>query len=134
MHDKKHKGDIAVAKVISALTSNGWVVGVLLTEHSRYDLLVEKGGECARLQVKHARLRDGAVCAGLVSAWNDKHGTHVRPRADGDYDMLAMYCPDTDKVYLLPAEGIGTGSIQLRVEPAKNRQQHKVRRAEQYVI
>ena len=49
MHELKVKGDIALAFTIARLTELGWNVGVLLTEHARYDLLAEKAGRTARV-------------------------------------------------------------------------------------
>jgi hypothetical protein len=49
--------------------------------------------------------------------------------------MFGVYCPQTNRVYLVPIEECSNyNECSLRVEPAKNNQQRKVRWAKQYEI
>jgi PD-(D/E)XK endonuclease len=50
-----------------------------------------------------------------------------------DVDYFAVYSPDTDKVYLVPAEGIGN-QCSLRLSPSKNKQEKHVRYAADYEL
>lgn len=52
----------------------------------------------------------------------------------GQVDYFAVYCPETDKVYLVPVEDVGTNEGSLRVEPTLNEQQKGVRWAVDYEI
>ena len=61
MHEKKTKGDLFVVPVIARLTELQWNVGILITEHAKYDLLAEKEGKMIRVQVKTGRIRNGSV-------------------------------------------------------------------------
>jgi hypothetical protein len=55
------------------------------------------------------------------SVWNDRHGTHHRPHQAGDYDAVAIYCPDTDECYYLRASELSPSGRTLRItSPANN--------------
>ncbi|HLL75733.1 MAG TPA: group I intron-associated PD-(D/E)XK endonuclease [Pyrinomonadaceae bacterium] len=135
MHELKVKGDIALAFAIARLTELGWNVGVLLTEHARYDLLAEKAGRVARVQVRSGKLRDGFINVNLRNSYADKNGTHTKLRAAGEYDLLAVYCPGTREVYFLEDSNLGTNAnaVCLRVEPARNGQQKRIRPASDFL-
>lgn len=125
MHEKKIKGDIAVTHVISKLTELGWTIGILITEHAKYDLLAEKEAKMMRIQVRSVKLNNsGAIEIPLRNTYADKHGCYARKRNAGDYDMLAAYCPETGKVYFIHDEILAgaTSGFTLRVEKAKNGQ------------
>jgi hypothetical protein len=135
MHEKKIKGDIAVTHVIAKFTELGWTIGVLITEHAKYDLLAEKEGKMARVQVRSAKLNsNGSIEIHLRNTYADKHGCYARKRSTGDYDILAAYCPETETVYFLPDETLGsaTSSFSLRIEKTKNGQAKGVRFAEDF--
>ena len=96
------KGDLGVVKVIARLTELGWNVGVLITEHQHYDLLAEKQSKMIRVQVKYAPIKRNIIAADLRCIWANTSGTKVRYYSTGDYDVLALYCPDLDKCYFVP--------------------------------
>jgi PD-(D/E)XK endonuclease len=107
------KGDLGVVKVISRLTELGWTIGILLSEHKRYDLFAEKEGYTFRVQVKYASLvKQKEIRIDLRGIWANSKGCHVRPYAPGDFDLLAVYCPDLDKCFFVSSSelsGIKTG-------------------------
>lgn len=134
VHEKKEKGDRAVAHVIARLTDLGWRVGTLITEHAPYDLFAERGGIVHTVQVRHAPLRDGAVAISLRNSWADRAGTHVRVRQIGDYSLLAAYCPNTSEVYFVRgSEYRNQSGLYLRVQPSKNNQKARVRVARDFL-
>ena len=50
-------------------------------------------------------------------------------------DAIAVYCADVNCCYLVPIEDVNTPRVcTLRVTPAKNNQQKKVRWAKNYVL
>ena len=107
MHHTKDKGDIAVAQTIAALTIQGWVVAVPFSEHQPYDLLIEKDGTCARVQVKFVKPQsNGNLKADLRSCWADQNGIHSSKRQANSFDVLAVYCPETHKVYFVREDEI----------------------------
>lgn len=52
----------------------------------------------------------------------------------GDVDYFGVYCPDNDKTYLIPIDGLGLTAASLRVEPPKNGQIANIRLAADYEI
>src|SRR5262249_34829683 len=72
------------------------------------------------------RLRAGRRGTGWV-----RRSTNYR----GEGDYFGVYCPETDTVYLVPIEDVTTTALcYLRVAPAKNIQEKKVRWAKDYVL
>ena len=47
--------------------------------------------------------------------WNDRNGTHNRQHRVGDYDALAVYCPDRDECYYLRASELSPSVTTLRI-------------------
>lgn len=123
MHGKKVKGDNALAQAIARMTELEWVVGVLLTEHAKYDFLAEKNGRVLRVQARYAApskaYKGKVLSVKLRTSWADKHGNHSRPRQRGDFDLLAAYCPETRKVYFVTDEQLGdrSSAFNLVLEP-----------------
>lgn len=136
MHEKKVKGDIGVAKVIAEATSQLWNVLLPLSEHQQYDLVLEKDGELKRVQVRYTSINKfGTISVKLRTSWADKNGTHNRSREKNDYDILAVYCPGTEKVYFIDAANFNnTAAINLRVSEAKSGQRIGIRMADDYLI
>lgn len=137
MHEKKFKGDIAVTYAISRLTELGWTVGILISEHAKYDLLAEKDGKVARVQVRSGKLKaNGSIQIQLRNTYADKHGCYARNRCAGDYDILAAYCPDTRTVYFLTDEVLANTAtaVSLRIEKTKNGQANGVRFAHDFLL
>ena len=135
MHIKKTKGDLGVAFTIAILTEQRFNVALPLTEHSKYDLIIEKEGVLKTVQVRYTTPENNVLRIKLKSCWNDKHGTHVTLREKGDYNILAVFNPITKLVYFInDIEFNNTTAISLRLTPPKNNQSCKVRLAENYLI
>jgi prevent-host-death family protein len=119
------KGAIAEAKIVAAATELGVPVLRPLQEHGRYDLAFEIGDKILRVQCKWGGLNDdGAVIkVNLTSSWCTPHGYERRFYEDGEIDLVAVYCGDLDRCYLLPHELlVGRRAIWLRCKPPKNGQ------------
>jgi len=52
----------------------------------------------------------------------------------GEVDFLAVYCPETKKVYLLPESELVNLYGHLRVDPPKNGQSRTIRWARQFEL
>jgi hypothetical protein len=98
-HVKKQKGDIGVTQIIADLTAQLWNVSLPITEHAKYDLIAEKNGIMIRVQCRFTTAKNGALEVKLASCWSDKNGCHVVTRQQSDYDVLGVYCPETDRCY-----------------------------------
>ena len=133
-HLKKEKGDIGVAKIISDLTSKQWNVCIPISEHTKYDLIAEKEGKIVRVQVRFTTQKNGKLNIRLSSVWSDKKGNHVVNRKSGDYDVLAVYCPNTDSAYYISDNLFDNKkTITLSLTGSKNNQKKKVRLASDFL-
>jgi hypothetical protein len=105
-------------------------------ENTRCDMVVEIDGELMRVQCKTGRLRDGAVLFSLCSNYGHHRNPQTRHRTyHGQVDYFAVYCYDTEGVYLVPIEDLpGSRQAHLRVDPPRNNQRLSVRFAAPYEI
>jgi hypothetical protein len=132
----KDVGDRATLAVMLALRNAGYVISVPFGENMRYDLVIDNGNRLSRVQCKSGRLRRGAVVFKTSSSYAH-HRSAAEPRRhyQGQIDFFGVYCRDTDGVYLIPIEDVApTCEAFLRVEPARNRQQKRIRLAADYEI
>jgi prevent-host-death family protein len=119
------KGAIAETKIVAAATELGIPVLRPVQEHGRYDLAFEIHDRILRVQCKWGGLdADGAVIrVNLTSSWCTPTGYEYRHYEEGEIDLVAVYCGELDRCYLLPHELlVGRGGIWLRLTPPKNAQ------------
>jgi hypothetical protein len=74
--------------------------------------------------------RRGVISVRSQSDWNDRNGTHYRQHGVGDYDAVAIYCPDTDDCYYLRASELAPLCTTLRITEPVNRQKSGVHMAQ----
>jgi hypothetical protein len=101
--------------------------------NQRYDLVLDSGRGFLRVQCKTGRLRDGVIRFSAQSVQSNTARTRAKAYA-GEVDLFAVYCPDNDRVYVIPVEEVPATAMYLRVEPPRNRQRKGVRWAEDYVL
>ncbi len=115
----KQKGDIAEAFVTYLLKQNGFNVLIPWGEDNRYDLVTEKNGVFKRIQVKYATPKNGAIEL-RVRSCNNYTVLRYSPK---DIDIIALYSPETKKVYFVSMNSIKNKSLcKLRLTPTKNKQ------------
>lgn len=134
MHNTKEKGDIGLTEAIAEFTRNAFHVSLPLSEHLKYDMIAEKEGFLSRVQVRYTSLsKDRKINVKLQSSWSNKAGNHFNPRVKGDYDILAIYCPQTKQCYFIADQEFeSTKGIVLRPY-IKEQKQKNIRIAEDYV-
>jgi hypothetical protein len=136
MEHPKKIGDTTTLAVLLALDAAGCPLFVPFGENTRTDVIVERERRLLRVQCKTGRLRRGAVVFSPCSTY----GHHRNPRtARRDYvgaiDYFAVFCPETDRVYLVPIDDVaGRTSCTLRVDTPRNNQRRKIRMASDYEI
>jgi hypothetical protein len=128
----KRIGDISEAQVILALTNMGVDILIPFGENHRYDLVADDGEKLVRIQVKTGRVRNGVVVYACSSAHTHRGG-RSRPYF-GEIDYLAVYCPGTGKVYLLPEDELTATNAHLRLVPPKNNIRKTIRWAADYEL
>jgi hypothetical protein len=117
------KGNVSTAIILSKFVAAGKSVSIPFGDGCRYDLVLDDGGTLKKVQCKTGKLEDGVIRV-LVSSPTRKTSdkTWSNKSYKGEVDLFAAYCPQNDKVYLIPADDVGVNSINLRVEtPEKNR-------------
>ena len=132
MLSTNRKGAIAETKIAAAATELDIPVLRPITDHARYDLAFEIGDRLFRVQCKWGGLHeDGAVIrVNLTSSWCTPTGYERRYYRRNEIDLVAVYCGELDRCYLLPVSLVaGRRGIQLRLTPPKNGQRACLNRA-----
>jgi PD-(D/E)XK endonuclease len=111
--------------VVLELSRRGYHVLLPHGVNHRYDLVLDQGDEFLRVQCKTGRLRSGRIVFSTKSVRCNTKQVLTRSY-DGEIDYLAVYCPETDSVYLVPAAGIARGYCALRVDPPANGQRRHI--------
>ena len=127
------KGSIAEAAVVYEAVKLGIGVYTPITDGGRYDLIFDVGPRLIRVQCKWARRYGDVIIVRCYSARRNREGLLNRCYSRDEIDLIAAFCPDVERAYLLPPD-ICTGrrAVQLRLEPTKNNQQLRVNWAEDF--
>ena len=127
MMKTNEKGAIGEHRVVADLINKGYRVHKPLIDSLPYDIVVSIKGFFYRVQVKYVRMRRGNIETSPRRA----NTQNVRSRNE-EFDLLAIFCPDTDQCYYIWTSEFET-SIRLRTKPPKNNQKHGVRMADDYL-
>lgn len=130
MKDTSSLGNLTQGMVLAGLLQANMKVLTPFGDGLHYDLLIDDNGKYMRVQCKTGRLRNGAV---LFNNYTVKRDGTIKKYGD-TVDAYGVYCPDTKKVYLVPAEKCSGNITHLRETPAKNGQKKAIRSADCYVI
>jgi PD-(D/E)XK endonuclease len=136
MDHPKDIGDRTTLAAMLVLIECGFEVFYPLGENMRYDLVIDDGQYLLRVQCKTGRLRNGAIQFKTCSSY--AHHSNPASRARdylGQIDCFAVYCPETNGVYLIGIDDIPlrwNGS--LRVDPPRNGQRKRIRAAADYYV
>jgi prevent-host-death family protein len=119
------KGGIAETAITAAAYALDIPVLRPVVEHARYDLAFEIGDRILKVQCKWGGLHDSGsvIKINLTSSWCTPTGYERRYYTEDEIDLVAVYCGELDRCYLLPSSLVaGRRGIQLRVKPPKNGQ------------
>ena len=107
-------------------------------ENTRYDLVIDDGEKFIKVQCKTGRMRNGAIvwnsCSTSYHHPNNRGMVAYRHHYRDQVDVFGVYCPQTDRVYLVPVDEVGTNAGSLRIDPTKNGQAKKVRWASDFEL
>ena len=121
--DTKLKGDLAEVAALKRFITKGYQVLKPFGDGYHYDLVIVESGDThfAKVQCKSATITNGAIHCNLMrKEYVDGVYKDVLYK-NGDVDYFAIYCQETDKVYLIEWSR-GIRAITLRVESTKNNQ------------
>ena len=123
MGETQKKGDLGVSIAIGDLKKQGIDSSIPISESLSYDLVGDYKGTLKRIQVRYSKIsksKKGIIETKLKSVWSNSKGYQVRKREVSDFEILCIYCPDTDKCYYLKAEDFNNSTaIALRVVASK---------------
>jgi hypothetical protein len=135
MEHPKDVGDRSTLAVMFGLRASGYELYVPFGENTRCDLIADDGERLLKVQCKSGRLRRGAVVFKVCSSYAH-HRNATRPQRDyhGEVDAFGVYCRETNAIYLVPINEVGSHQASLRVDPPRNAQRKKIRMAAHYEI
>ena len=114
-------GQRTEAVVLAELVRRGHDVLVPFGHNHRYDLVVDLGDRFLTVQCKTGRLRGGSIEFKAQSVRTNTSGSRFRSYR-GEVDVFAVFCPDTERVYLVPVDDAPGAQGHLRVDPTANHQ------------
>lgn len=133
--DTKSKGDLSELRVAIELTKLGYFISKPLGENQRYDLIADDGQRLHRVQVKTGRVRGGVIMFSCCSTHGHRRTGNLATRPYiGQIELLAVYCRDTEKVYLVPEADLTRTKIQLRLVAPRNNMTKTIRWASKYEL
>jgi prevent-host-death family protein len=136
-NDNNSKGTVAELAVQLQATRLGVGVYRPLNEHSRADLVFELAGRFWRVQCKWGRLAESGevvqvrVGGSRIATTGRIHRTYN----EREVDLLAVYCGELERSYLLPPEVfVGRHALQLRLAPSRNKQRACINLADDFAF
>jgi hypothetical protein len=122
--------------ILSEFLKRGYRVLLPFGGGSPYDLAVEKNGCLKRVQCKTARVdRSGRVLiAKAYSVTRRAGGKMVQVKYHGRVDLLAIYAPATEKVYLIPPSAVAGGEVWLRLTPTSSNRRVGIKMAKDFEL
>ncbi len=86
------------------------------------------------MQVKTGRVRAGVVKFNCCSTHGHRRTTLQSLPYRGQIELLAVFCPENQKVYIVPEAELTESTIHLRLVSARNNMSKTIRWAERYEL
>ena len=127
------KGAIAESAVTLEAIRLGLDVYRPMAEGGRYDLIIDIGSQLLRVQCKYPRLHGDVVKVRCYSTRRAREGLRKRTYRAAEVDLIAAYCRDLDRCFLLSADHFdGHTQVDLRVAASRNNQRVGVNWADDF--
>ena len=127
------KGAIAESAIIHAAIKLGADVYKPLTDGGRYDLILDVRSDLLRVQCKWAPRHGDVIVLRCHSNRRAREGLRRRCYTAAEVDVIAAYCPDVDRCFLVPPERFdGHAALHLRVAPSRNNQRRGINWADDF--
>lgn len=116
--DRKTKGRLAEAKVITYLIENGHEVYLPFSNNSKYDLICYKDGAIKRVSVKFTSVKkkSGTWKVEMRQIFRGNKIINVNKFDSKEYDLIAVYIGPKDKVILVNADKATTLALYTKDE------------------
>lgn len=126
------KGTIAETAIAHAAAKLRLCVLKPLNDGARYDLVLDVG-RLLRVQCKWATRQGDVVVVRCRTFRRTRDGYASGNYTANEVDLIAAYCAELDRCYLVPIERVdGRGGIWLRLKATRNNQQKRVNWANDY--
>ena len=136
-HHTKEKGDLGLAAVVFDLSKKGFKVLTPMSEHLPFDVCAYSVDTDTfyKVQCKYATKSKGCVEVRLCTSYLTKSGPISNRYSKGSFDVIAAYCPETEKVYYLSSTLTDkySGSVTLRVDNIDPDQMYKYNVADNFL-
>lgn len=138
--NRKAIGERSEALITARLVEIGYNVLKPYGDNLRYDLLIEDASEHFwRVQCKTGRIRPNEVSihfSAVSSYAHTRAGKGGNPHKDyqGQIDYFAIYCPETQGVYLIPIDHVHGDRVRLYLCHQKGKQMDEVKWAKDYEL
>ncbi len=129
-----HKGNAAELAIAAEAAKLGLGVFGPLTEHGRYDLVLEVADRLLRVQCKWGACNGETISVRIASSYHSPtRGYVIRKYTAKEVDAIAIYCDHTRRSYLMPIERVaGLHLLTLRLTPPRNNQRAALNFAADY--
>ena len=127
--NKYEIGNISESAVLNAYLKAGFLVSIPFGSGACYDLVIDAGMRFYKIQVKTAWIRGGCI---NYKSQRRQPGSEVRRNyREGEVDYFAVYCPENESLYAIPAKNhVSQG--RLRLTQPGNGQEKLIRWASNY--
>lgn len=122
------------AKVIARLKELEKTVLIPFGDNSRYDLVYEDDSSFKRVQVKTGWIDNGTVKFKCHNNQSNTNKNRSKTYTKEDIDEFAVYCCETEEVYLVPVEESGKYTMQLRLQEPEQYSSKRINWAEDYLL
>ena len=126
-------GERSEAVILAAFVERGFEVLLPWGNNRRYDMVLDLGDRFLRIQCKTGRLKLGTVEFSARSVRSNTATTLMRNYV-GEVDYFAVYCPGNRGIYVVPCDETTRSNVYLRIEPAANCQNKRIRWAADYEL
>jgi hypothetical protein len=124
------KGAVAELSIARAAAECGIGVYKPLTDGERSDLIFEVESRLYRVQCKYARVFGDVIRVRCYSTRRAKDGLRKRVYRVEEVDLIAAYCPDLDRCFLLGGSEFDERTqVDLRLGDCRNSQMGRVNNA-----
>lgn len=130
----KEKGEITEQIVITEFMKKGYTILRPIGDNKRYDIVIENNNIFQRIQIKTGFFINGCVKFNTSSNRSNTKKNTSTPYTNNDIELFAVYCYETNKVYILPIDESNKYHIQLRVNATKNGKNYKTKFAKEYEL
>jgi hypothetical protein len=129
------KGAIAETAVAHRCIRLGIGVYRPVFEGGRYDLVLDVQGRLLRVQSKWAPLDGSVVVVRCYSTTRAREGSRVTTYKGCEVDVIAAFCPQLDRVYMIPPILFERRkTILLRTVVGRKNQRERVNWADDYAL